>query len=470
VGFLLNIGIALAGVLLAEAGVGRGATPVRVALAGALGLALVPHALGACGRWFAARGRWQRADLFARLLSFAAPLASTVLCLALGWTEHAARWAGGDGDSLAWPGPQLLLALAPYALYELLAIDARARALAAGRTELRARRGFQVRMLLSGLVPLVVYALLSWSVELVPGGRELIESVSLYGALWGAGVLALFAAGIPLLFARVLDTAPLPASPATALLDDVARRAGFRCRSLRLWRTEGQMANAAVVGFAAWNRVVLFTDALLERLTPRQLAAVFAHEIGHAVRHHVLSFASWTLALVLGADLVLVAVEPEDPGTVAALALPFLVLWLVLFGYLSRRFELEADLAALELTGDPEALAEALERVGGGHAARGWRRAGVVLCAVVLALECWVLVDRLPEERVVLDLRRGSFDAAAAHAGEGIDEELRELAQWSATLPDGLGYAELVERAETALRGGRADESERLLELAALRR
>ena len=63
------------------------------------------------------------------------------------------------------------------------------------------------------------------------------------------------------------------------------------------------MANAAIVGFLPGHRTVLFSDSLLAGLPPRELAAVFAHEIGHARRHHVLVFGAWTLVFFLAGDL-----------------------------------------------------------------------------------------------------------------------------------------------------------------------
>ena len=158
------------------------------------------------------------------------------------------------------------------------------------------------------------------------------------------------------------------------LLERCAESAGFRCKRFLVWRTGHQMSNAAVMGFASWHRSVLFTDLLLAQLGPRQLAAVFGHEMGHVLRHHVLVFAAWSLGFFLAGDVLLRATDVEDPALLLAGVTAFVAFWALGFGYMSRRFELDADLVALELTGDPEALASALDTVAGAHArGRGGR-------------------------------------------------------------------------------------------------
>ncbi|MCA9001794.1 MAG: M48 family metalloprotease, partial [Planctomycetes bacterium] len=109
-------------------------------------------------------------------------------------------------------------------------------------------------------------------------------------------------------------------------------------------------------------------------LGARELACVYGHEIGHAKRLHVPIFIGWTLFLVLGGEyLTRTLFDPNGWVGVTAFGLT-LVVWYVCFGWLSRRFELEADLYSMQLTGDPSALIQALERVGGANRDRGgWR-------------------------------------------------------------------------------------------------
>jgi STE24 endopeptidase len=154
----------------------------------------------------------------------------------------------------------------------------------------------------------------------------------------------------------------LPAGPLRRRLERVAERVGFRFTDVLVWDTGGVMVNACVTGILPGFRYVLLSDALIESLTPLETAAVFGHEIGHVAHRHFLYFAFFfmgslgvlsLLAVVVAGTapltLQLAALAPWNPvllneviqGGVllAALGLYF---W-VIFGFLSRRFERQAD-------------------------------------------------------------------------------------------------------------------------------
>jgi len=139
------------------------------------------------------------------------------------------------------------------------------------------------------------------------------------------------------------------------------------------------MANAAIVGFTPKGRTVLFSDHLLSLLNRRELCAVYAHEIGHARRGHVTVFLCWTLGFVFLGDYTARGMGDAHGAWVGAgVGLVAIGLWFFSFGWLSRRFELDADLFSLQTTEDLPALVSALERVSGGdREASGWRHFGV---------------------------------------------------------------------------------------------
>ncbi len=127
-------------------------------------------------------------------------------------------------------------------------------------------------------------------------------------------------------------------------------------------------ANAYVTGFGRTKRIVLY-DTLLRRATPEEMEVVVAHEIGHRKHLHIwkgvglsilaLFLGLWVAAAVLrwgsGRGLLM---HPADPAGLALLALLLFVLNLVtlpLQNAISRHFERQADLAALELTGNRQA-------------------------------------------------------------------------------------------------------------------
>lgn len=180
-------------------------------------------------------------------------------------------------------------------------------------------------------------------------------------AVMGAVVLVLSPAFIRLAW----PTRPLPPGPLRDRLERVADRFGFRCTDILVWDTGGALINAGVTGALPWFRYVLLTDALIEDLDPDQVAAVFGHEIGHIAHRHLNFFAFFFLGSVGLMALVgegidralawvdagsawpwLTASHPEMltlfgqwAAFVAFLGLHFLLV----FGFLSRRFERQAD-------------------------------------------------------------------------------------------------------------------------------
>ncbi len=128
------------------------------------------------------------------------------------------------------------------------------------------------------------------------------------------------------------------------------------------------MINAAVMGLFGAMRYVLMTDALLESMTRRQIEAVMAHEIGHIRRHHM----PWLLVALL-ACVITVAAPLLQAGRLAPAAtadragLDLLTTGVViggalavlaLFGWISRRFERQADTFAVRHVNDGTAITE----------------------------------------------------------------------------------------------------------------
>jgi|GEM_PF-877985 len=141
-----------------------------------------------------------------------------------------------------------------------------------------------------------------------------------------------------------------------------------------------QMGNA----FAVVGSKVLITDYLLEKLTKKEADCVMAHEIGHVKSNHalILSWASFLLvcagmsmAIIYGMRILpwlissLVSVDATtlraaEEWIDAYLSYPVpLVLFLLSWLYISRKFERRADEFATLLTGDPESMITALVKL-----------------------------------------------------------------------------------------------------------
>jgi STE24 endopeptidase len=133
-------------------------------------------------------------------------------------------------------------------------------------------------------------------------------------------------------------------------------------------------SNAYVSGLGRTRRVVLF-DTLLQRSGPGEIQLVTAHELAHRRARHVakgtvLAMAGTAVGVgalwaVLRWDALLDAANVSGPGDPRVVPLVLLLGALFelaaapLLVSLSRRFEREADLGSLELTGDVEAFERA---------------------------------------------------------------------------------------------------------------
>lgn len=156
----------------------------------------------------------------------------------------------------------------------------------------------------------------------------------------------------------VLRAKPLPPGELRERLEAQARQLRFRCRDILVWNTNRGVANAAVTGLLPGVRYVLLSDALIDHLSNAEIEAVFAHEVGHIRHHHMglyFLFAAGSSTMIF---LTAEALEPllntllqswstESLQWIGAyVPIDLLLLapyFFVVFGYLSRRCERQAD-------------------------------------------------------------------------------------------------------------------------------
>lgn len=185
-----------------------------------------------------------------------------------------------------------------------------------------------------------------------------------YAPDFAIGVAAIGVALItPEILRHVWVTQRLPAGPLRDRLLLLCERLRLRCRDILVWRSGGMVVNAAVMGVVAPLRYVLITDAMLEQMSDRQIEAVFGHEAGHVKHHHIPFFLLF--ALLSGCAVTLFSVYTRDIAQrdhatyqllATGLGVLLLVKWGVVFGWISRRFERQADVfgvRALALSGLP---------------------------------------------------------------------------------------------------------------------
>jgi STE24 endopeptidase len=206
------------------------------------------------------------------------------------------------------------------------------------------------------LLPLLILVTIQDVVLVLFEGSPAQSSIELGSAIAGlAGILILAP-----LFLRLLWRADsLPPGPLRARLDQLGRKLKFRSSDILIWNTQGAVINAAVAGILPWPRYVLLSDALLTHLTDDEIAAVFGHEIGHVRHHHLWFFMAFMAGGTSFLAMSIAALSPLTESLVGAVAASHLaaitqslllplasvtVYFGIFFGFLSRRFERQADI------------------------------------------------------------------------------------------------------------------------------
>ncbi|OHD65876.1 MAG: hypothetical protein A2176_03440 [Spirochaetes bacterium RBG_13_51_14] len=135
-------------------------------------------------------------------------------------------------------------------------------------------------------------------------------------------------------------------------------------------------ANAGFTGIGRSKRVII-SDTLIEHFTTNEIAVVFAHEMGHYQKRHIVK------SILIGAAgvylsfflcnqiyrLTLGSLGFHNAYDIAAVPVLFFYLTLVslitmpLSNALSRKYEREADRYALEITGDRDSFISSMEKL-----------------------------------------------------------------------------------------------------------
>lgn len=143
----------------------------------------------------------------------------------------------------------------------------------------------------------------------------------------------------------------------------LAQKAGVKIARLSMLRTRvPEQANA----FATSGDTIVLTESLVRGLTPREVNAVIAHELGHHkaghLRFDISKILFWVFILGAGPGLGWLVSHFHLPTW--SLTLPIAPLaYVMLQGLLSQRRELDADARAALITGDPEGKIAALGRL-----------------------------------------------------------------------------------------------------------
>ena len=198
----------------------------------------------------------------------------------------------------------------------------------------------------------------------------------------------LFAVAVigPLIIQKFWRCRPLEAGYHRQRIEALCRRADLKYADIMYWPIfGGRMITAGVMGLVSRFRYILVTDALLRILSPEEVDAVIAHEIGHVKKHHLLFYLFFFIGYMVIAyatfDLIVYLIIFSEPiyrfvfmtgisrttvttGLLSlAIIFNFLVYFRFIFGYFMRNFERQADASVYGLFASAAPLISTFEKI-----------------------------------------------------------------------------------------------------------
>lgn len=214
---------------------------------------------------------------------------------------------------------------------------------------------------------------------------SLVQWVGPMWWLWGFALVFGFQLLMLVLYPKLIlplfnKLTPLPEGELRTRLLALGDRTGFRAQTIQVMdgsKRSGH-SNAFFTGFGRFRRIVLF-DTLIAQLTPEELEAVLAHEIGHYRCGHIPKMLAVSAAMMLGGFGVLAWLaqsawfNPAFGFPAGALAPAFLLFGLLsglvtfwfspVTNFFSRKHEYEADAFARQAVGGAAPMLGALRKL-----------------------------------------------------------------------------------------------------------
>jgi len=190
----------------------------------------------------------------------------------------------------------------------------------------------------------------------------------------------------PFLIQKFWRCRPLESGDQRSRIENLCRRADLKYAEILYWPIfGGNMITAGVMGLVNRFRYLLVTEGLLRFLTPSEIDAVVAHEIGHVKRRHLLFylffFACYLLISYASMDLIVFFLMNAAPlhllirwsGVHQATAVSFtfslctialfLIYFRFIFGFFMRNFERQADTYVYTLFPSAQPLISTLQKI-----------------------------------------------------------------------------------------------------------
>ena len=324
----------------------------------------------------------KRLDLALNILRWTTIVIFYVDLWLLGWFELVHGWMGDHIviDKLITVAPAMFVPVAMWWLYYPVDRELRRLSISPQRWTRFEYVASQVRhQILLVMTPLVL--IMAWS-EVIDRIITQDHPLSDWHVIISfCGTLMVFAF-TPLVMRFVWDTQPLEDGELRLRLRMMCKQYSVRVSELLRWNTHGSLINAAVMGIMGRVRYILLSDALLARMRDDHIEAICAHELGHVRRHHMIGLVVCALGTLSGIWLAIEGVafgcgvlfgwnfldaleyslvQLDDPAVEHSYLWSFMlalvtmgsvigmmIMWALVFGYVSRRFERQADTFAVQ--------------------------------------------------------------------------------------------------------------------------
>ncbi|MGE4157593.1 MAG: M48 family metalloprotease [Planctomycetota bacterium] len=142
----------------------------------------------------------------------------------------------------------------------------------------------------------------------------------------------------------MIPTRPMEAGPLREMFSSQMSGLGISFNNILLWNAGPTQANAAVLGMLPPLRFLLVTKPLLDAFDDEELRLILWHELGHVFHRHLWIY--YIFFMATGGASVL-AYEAFSMHPTWWVSLGTILAWAMLFSFLSRNLERQADLFAL---------------------------------------------------------------------------------------------------------------------------
>ncbi len=323
--------------------------------------------------------KWQAYRREKCSLSFYESIVALVVDIVLVGADLYAAWAGLFSDTVFWQLFAVILLSTltvvftlPFTYYDTMKIEEK---YGFNRTKKGTFAADQVKEV---LISLGILTFLTWLLSVLYRGLGdwmiLVFAIALSAFIFG------FAFLYPILSRVFNKFTPLPEGELRDKLTALLTKHGYTVRAIEVMdgSKRSTKANAYFTGFGKLKTIVLF-DTLIEKLTPDEICAVFAHELGHGVHKDTLKGQIMTVVqMLLLSVLAWLTVRTKDIffdfgftevnyglAVILILSVEFALispLLGILVNALSRRHEYLADRFAVE-EGYGDALISGLKKI-----------------------------------------------------------------------------------------------------------